>query len=265
MKKFTLIELLIVIAIIGILVSILLPSLSKAKDKAKAAVCRSNLKQIGVGYLVYSKANRGKFPIANTYTGTPGQTRLTWDEIMVPYLNLPEIPTTNLNSLTVTKDFRDWAGADAYSIYKCPKHDELAKRATSWTLHSWVPEKRAAARSYSNPGHWLAKTQSKATLQNYGPTGGGWSAFYSELGDASGTYLLGENLNGHNMMGYEVGRHITNMHGPLDFWERSGTRDPHGKNRHSFLYSDGHVMINDLFSHGTGAPGSGPWTIRDDD
>ena len=47
MKKFTLIELLVVIAIIGILVSILLPSLSKARYFSKLAVCKSNLSQIG--------------------------------------------------------------------------------------------------------------------------------------------------------------------------------------------------------------------------
>ena len=48
MKKFTLIELLVVVGIIGILVSLLLPSLSKAREKGKAAVCMSNLRQVGL-------------------------------------------------------------------------------------------------------------------------------------------------------------------------------------------------------------------------
>jgi prepilin-type N-terminal cleavage/methylation domain-containing protein/prepilin-type processing-associated H-X9-DG protein len=56
-KAFTLIELLVVIAIIALLMAIIMPALHKAKEGAREAVCRSNLRNIGLGLTMYLQDN----------------------------------------------------------------------------------------------------------------------------------------------------------------------------------------------------------------
>lgn len=69
MKKFTLIELLIVVAIIGILLTLLLPSLGRARSEARKAVCMSNQSQMAKRVFLYSKNKNGKVPGASVSTG----------------------------------------------------------------------------------------------------------------------------------------------------------------------------------------------------
>lgn len=82
---FTLIELLVVIAIIAILAAILFPVFASAKVAAKKSACASNLKQIGLGLLLYTNDYDGIFPVSTHSLGS--DFKYSWIFTMKPYLS----------------------------------------------------------------------------------------------------------------------------------------------------------------------------------
>src|SRR3989442_12320296 len=62
-RAFTLIELLAVLAIIGVLTGLLLPAIGKAKEAGRATACLSNLRQIGIALQLYVQDNNNKMPV----------------------------------------------------------------------------------------------------------------------------------------------------------------------------------------------------------
>ncbi len=64
-RAFTLIEMLVVVAIISLLVAILLPSLNRAREQARMATCLSNLRTLGQALVMYADDNKDRLPNAN--------------------------------------------------------------------------------------------------------------------------------------------------------------------------------------------------------
>src|SRR5262245_61480741 len=92
-RAFTLIELLVVIAIIAWLIALLLPAVQMAREAARRAQCRNNLKQVGIAFHNYLGTHQ-VFPMGS-YLGPVSTTELnratSWTHAILPYLEQSDI------------------------------------------------------------------------------------------------------------------------------------------------------------------------------
>ena len=97
-KGFTMVELLIVIAIISMLAAILFPVFSRVRENARRTSCQSNLKQIGLGILQYAQDYDERFPGRVTGNGYEGR---SWRRVIQPYVKSSQLfscPSNKFNT-----------------------------------------------------------------------------------------------------------------------------------------------------------------------
>jgi prepilin-type N-terminal cleavage/methylation domain-containing protein len=147
---FTLIELLVVIAIIAVLAGLLLPALARARDQAHSAVCKSNLRQIGIGLNLYL-SDFSVFPmfrVPGVY-GAGGRSH-TWVHGLEPYVN-ENWPEDNAASQPHRLNSRP----RRFGAWVCPGYDRIG-----------------AVFGGANSGFWHNGETSRSFADIPNPTGG---------------------------------------------------------------------------------------------
>ena len=280
---FTLVELLVVIGIIAVLISVLLPSLSRARKSANQIVCASNMRQLGVAVVLYANENRGI--LVPAMMRWDDWQKLSWDDLLAKHLG-----TKFRNQMDMMGPYvgnqTGFAFTQPSRVLVCPESSvDLA--TTGFNLANEVNYQRVKSdimRSYSmvsnewgdgtgatvafGTGEWF-EYRAGSRDQAIPTPGAFWSkrtvVKLTSIKQASEQLVLVENFRG-NVAGSD---HGVSVNAPSQCFPNT-SQPAHPGKQNNYLFVDGHVKglgFNETVPAGdlpTRRPARGMWSRATD-
>ncbi len=237
-RGFTLVEMLVVIAVISILAALLMPALSQAKARAQAIACMNNTKQLAVAWQVYAGDNAERLPYNLGLVGSSFRTDLNWVNNVMTW----DTSSDNTNLETLTKASLGSFVGGSTAVYRCPSDQALSsvQQAAGWT---------ARIRSYSMNA--MVGDAGSFSTNGFNVNNPGYKQFFkiTQIPQPSGIFVfLDEHPDSIND-GYFLNRapksYAAAAASPSSFYGKwTDLPASYHSGATSFAYADGHALLH---------------------